>query len=186
MKTDLFGRSPIYYSIIKRHQICTDAVLSFLISIDNKDSIQFRVSFFAIRNDFNDILKNSSKLLPKLLNKLLLSSDYIQIPELGDFPIITFHEATIPHIRDFTGKHDNKIPYIQDFTDKHDNKIPAIIKYAPFPFPILIGSKEYNELLKSIIRCNNQEIFKSSLIQFIIDYQWSSMKKFAIFYTFLM
>ena len=176
LKTDLFGRSPIYYSIIKEHQICTDSILNFLISIEDKNSMQFKGVFFAIRNDFNDILKNSSKLLPKLLDKLLISTNYMTVPDIGDFPMCIFHDSTFP-----------KIEYFSESEVFHQNAaIPAIFKYSLFPFPSLIGSKDTIELLKSIICCNNNEIFKIPVIQYIIDYQWQNIKKFASFYTFMM
>ena len=174
LRSDIFRRSPIYYSIIKNHQSCTDLLLDFLVAIKEISSIQFQTSFTAIQYDLNAIITNSSRVLPKLLQRLLVSSSaYITIPEL-DIPLYHFYHSPIPLLSDF-------IP----INDISNNKIPAKFKRTVLVIPSLVSSKDTLEFMESIVNCKNDEIFRTSLIQIFINIQWQYVKRWALFYTFL-
>ena len=160
LKTDVFGKSPIFYSLSSKNQETTDALMNLVARIEDTSSQQFLVSAFSIRNDFGMIIQNSSKYLPNLLIKLLVSSSYLYIDSAGPFksPQILF----LPKIRDFTLEKQGEISPVEDLV---------------FPIPICDSGEETIKFLDNLLECKNNEAFLKNIIQHFIDLQWRKTYK---------
>ena len=92
---DIFGKSPFYYAIKKKHQECVDILLEFISSLlleSNSESMRFKSTMHAMRNDFSLIIQNSSSKLPDFLKNLLVTSNiYFAKVDIKDLPIFHFH-----------------------------------------------------------------------------------------------
>ena len=171
IRSDLFGKSPFFYSINKKHQKCTDICLNYLISIEESRGFYLTPSIFATRNDFQLIIKNSSKFLPAYLNLTLFSSNYIMIPTV-QLPISHyFGNSSTPQLSDFIGQ------------EHLSDSMPGVFRYLPFKIPSTPYSIENIEFLSTICECKNDQIFKTMLIQHIIDIQWTVIKPWASLYS---
>ena len=177
LKTDAFGNSPIFYSITRKHQNCTDILIRFLISLfENSSSQQFQACLFAIRNDFILIIENSSRELNVFLQNLLISSTICFARVNEDLPIYGFNEFYLPLANEFNvGK---TIPDIEE--------IPVVLQYTPFDITCSLGSAESIRLFEAIIYCENTQIFRAPIIQYIIQYHWSSLKLWVSINTLLL
>ena len=92
----------------------------YLISIKPVKNKKLEASMYSIRNDFQLIIKNSSSLLPDLINRILIQTDYVQVPETLKFPYLNIFDINTPNIDSFS-------------LDKaEEKKMPAIIKYTTF------------------------------------------------------
>ena len=164
IKCDSFEKTPFYYAIIKNNQSCVDLLLDFTISLfENTESQHFRTSLYAIRNDFVLLIKNSSRNLNLLLEKLLISSKiyFAKLTVNQTLPKFHFYECFLP------------LP--QDFTDKNGvintEETPVVLQYTPFEIPSFIGSENSVELLSAIVYSKTPQIYKTPIIQAIVQYQ---------------
>ena len=176
--TDIFGKSPFYYAIKKKHQECVDILLEFISSLlleSNSESMRFKATMHAMRNDFSLIIQNSSSKLPDFLKNLLITSDiYFAKVEIKDLPIFHFHSIDNPILKEF---------FIQEKKTKIEN--PIRLQSTAFPVYGSIDSSENLEILQSIANCKNEQIFMTPFIQYFIKLQWKAIEKWIIFYSFL-
>lgn len=178
LKADNLGKSPIYYSIMKKYQDCTDVLLEFMINLclDPASNSRCRTSLFAIRGEFGMIIKNSSRHLPEFLSSLLLvsSSQFAKVP----YKLPRFHDdlpGSTPLAIDFEGK-----------KSKTTEEIPIKLLATPFPIIGTQGCSSNIDLLNSISSCRNIQIFQIPIIQYFIDLQWNNLKLWVFLYTFLL
>ena len=177
LKCDIFGKSPFYYAIIRKQQNCVDFLIEFLTGIESTDSTQFTESFYAIRNDFSIIIRNSSRLLPSLLNKIFITSEnmFAKMDD-EDLPLYHYSSAYMPELKDFSN----------NFITGEIDEIPVVTRYTAIPIENSMGSEKSLILLKSILECNNTGIFTTPLIQLFIQLQWDSLKPWILFYSFML
>ena len=168
--TDIFGKSPFYYAIKKKHQECVDILLEFISSLlleSNSESMRFKATMHAMRNDFSLIIQNSSSKLPDFLKNLLITSDiYFAKVEIKDLPIFHFHSIDNPILKEF---------FIQEKKTKIEN--PIRLQSTAFPVYGSIDSSENLEILQSIANCKNEQIFMTPFIQYFIKLQWKAIEK---------
>jgi WD40 repeat protein len=104
LKADIFGKSPFYYAIIKKHQDLVNNLLEFISSLFSNSyqkTMNFQTLMHSLKVDFPLIIKNSSKNLPIFLGKLLISSNIIFSKINNDLPMFQYYESYIPQINDF-------------------------------------------------------------------------------------
>ena len=176
LQSDIFGKSPFYYSIVKKHQNCIDLLIEFLISFEDRNISHFQHCCFAIKNDFPLIISNSSLVLPKLLEKLLISSPVIYAKIQKILPLYEFYDLTFPVLSNFD--------LIREESELEET--PVILQHTACPIASTPGSVHTIELLESIVNCRNNQIFRSPLIQYYIELQWKSLKLLISFYIFLL
>lgn len=171
INTDIFGKSPIFYSIQKKHQSCTNIILEFLISLEssaNKES-----SFYALRNDFFLIIQNSSKYLPELLDNIMISTSIFMIPEDSLHPNFILTPFSKPKLIDY------------QIGSSH-REMPAIFKLSALKFYSTPFSEDNIKSLQSIQSCLNDRIYESLLIKSYIDYNWKAISTYAGIYSILL
>ncbi|OMJ95680.1 hypothetical protein SteCoe_930 [Stentor coeruleus] len=174
--SDRFGHSPIYYSIIKKHQKVTDIFLEYLIELTlNPDKKVYLPSFTGIANDIPWILKNSSKNVDMFFKVCMNSKDSIIIFGVpsSDLPMVKIAPDLSPMKNNF-------------LTMENGEEFPLILKFSRFPIPSVCGSEKSIELLKAILESANKEIFKSEFIQSLVSNRWDEVKLWIYSYTFLM
>ncbi|OMJ66767.1 hypothetical protein SteCoe_36283 [Stentor coeruleus] len=175
LECDKFGKSPLYYAIVKNQQDFIDNVFNFLISIKETNPSQFSQCAFALRNDFSAIIKNSSSYLHIFLKEIFISKPSTKARFQAEFPMFRYNQALMPILEDF----------VQPLKDINIRKIPSVCKYSSIPIPTSLNSLKSLDLLKSIIKCSNLEIFRSQFIQYFIELQWKALRIWALVYSFL-
>ena len=178
--TDIFGKSPFFYAIKKKHQECVDILLEFISSLFspcNVETQRFKATLHAMKNDFSLIIQNSSSKLPDFLKSLLVTSNiYFAKVDIKDLPMFHFHAFNNPTLEDFFGEESNNETKIEN---------PVRLQTTAFPVNWSSESKENLEILQSIANCKNDQIFMTPFIQYFIKLQWKTIEKWAIFYSFL-
>lgn len=171
LRTDVFGRSPIYYSIHCKYNDCTESLLKFIIFQDDHSNYTLS-TIYSIRNDFKEIIENSSSILPEFLNKIFLSTERFSTSQVDLLPSYHFTQDSIPNISDYSSCTSSEI-------------VSATIKFLPFKLPSDQFSSKNISLLESISKSSNKKVFETYLIKFLIDYNWSEIYSFALFYALL-
>ena len=184
--TDIFGKSPFFYAIKKKHQDCVDILLNFISSLfsdSNFDTQRFIATLHAIKNDFSLIIQNSSNKLPGFLKNVLITSEiFFANVEIKDLPLFYFHSFENPILKDFFNQEPNN-----ENSPEKGTKIENPIRLQSTAFPMNWSSelKENLEILQSIANCKNEQIFMTPFIQYFIKFQWKTIEKWVIFYSFL-
>ena len=171
IKADLYGKSPFFYSILRGNQECTQVMMEYFISLKSSKKQQLEASMHSIRNDFQLIIKNSSSLLPEFINKILIQSDHVEVPETQNFPYLKTENVFTPNINSFNFPKDSK-------------KILAIIKYSAFSIDIVQYSLENISMLESIRDCKNNKIFECFFIR-EFDYNWNGVIMLVRIFSFM-
>ena len=161
--TDIFGKSPFFYAIKKKHYECVDMLLEFISSLlleSNLESLRFKATLHAIKNDFSLIIQNSSSKLPDFLKNLLVTSDiFFAEVDIQDLPMFHFHAFTDPILTDFFSEVSiNKNLEEIESENSQETKIENPIRLQSTAFPINWSSKskENLEILQSIANCKNE------------------------------
>ena len=184
--TDIFGKSPFFYAIKKKHQECVDILLEFislLLLEANVETLRFKATLHAIKNDFSLIIQNSSSKLPDFLKNLLITSDIIFAKvDIKDLPMFHFHTFNNPILKYFYIQ-ESKNESSQERETKIEN--PVRLQSTAFPVNWSSESRENLEILQSIANCKNEQIFMTPFIQYFIKLQWKTVQNWVIFYSFL-
>lgn len=174
--SDRCGHSPIYYSIVKKHQKITDIFLGYLTELTlSSDKKVYLTSFTGIANDIPWILKNSSKTLDMFFKVCMNSRDsvvFFGVPS-EDLPIVKIIPVLSPMKNEF-------------LTIEEGEEYPLIFKTSRFPIPSICGSQKSIDLLKAILESTNKEVLKSEFIQSLVSNRWDEVKLWIYAYTFLM
>ena len=172
IKVDAFGKSPIFYSIMKQHRTCAQIILKYLTEIKIQDKVLLFDLMSKFQNEFVLIIKSSFRELPMFLNRFIFQTNYKMISESIKLPELRNSEEILN-------------PNIMLDETKSDNSIPAIVIYFSTSLPIQPYSKENIELLRAIDSCSNLKIFENLLIQKIIEFNWTSLMNWIRFYSLL-
>ena len=172
MKADSLGHSPLYYSIKKQHRKCTDILLECLITLGESEekSLEFLTSFYSIRNALNLLIISSSKIVHRLLHVLMyprINIIYSGTP-ISPLPIRYYSESPLPQITIF-------IKQREDSENQELKTLPLIIKTSHFLLPVAYGSDSSIKFLNTILRCTNDEIFRTAFIQQLIQKKWDDL-----------
>lgn len=165
IKVDAFGHSPLYYAIKRQQQQFVDLLLKYLVKISLEPNQElFYKSIFSVRNDILLILENSSPYLQKFLDVCLnIDKNSIEFGNpKGKLPMIISSNMIFPMIEDFT-------------ESMVSLKRPLYLSYSLFPFKSTSYTLSSINLLKTIINCKNEDIFRSHFIQYIIKEKWQKM-----------
>ena len=170
MKADALGHSPLFYSIRKKNRGCTDILLEALIALAGaqEKSLEYLTSLHSIRHDLDTIIRSSSKILNRFLATLLYprtSTVYSGTP-IHSLPMRFYSPTPAPTI---TGLIKVK------GTNEDDDSVSLIIKTTYFPIPMVYGSDLSIKLLNTILRCSNEEIFRTQIIQHLIRKRWDDL-----------
>ncbi|OMJ90338.1 hypothetical protein SteCoe_7366 [Stentor coeruleus] len=176
IKVDAFGHSPLYYAIKRQQQQSVDLLLKYLfkLSLEPNQNLFYK-SIFSVRNDILLILENSSPYLQKFLDVCLYSDkNSIEFGNpKGKLPMIISSNMILPVIDDFT-------------ESKTSLKKPLYLSFSLFPFKSTSYTLSSINLLKTIINCKNEDIFRSHFIQYIIMEKWQKMNWFIYCLTILL
>ena len=139
IQVDAFGKSPIFYAILKKHQTSAQLFLKFLLEIKIQDQRKLFNNLSRIQNEFIILIKSSFKELPALLNRFVFETDYKMIPEITNLPKLL-------------NSVDRNNPSYYLKADESIALIPTIIIYFSTILPIQTYSSENIELLESFAR----------------------------------
>ena len=171
LRTDLFGKSPFYYAIIKQQQGCVDILIKAIASSE-KSNI-FQQSIFALRNDFILLIKNSSKNLHLLTEELIISSSHVFAKMNGiKFPVLQQGISISSNL--------------MDFKQNNSQQIPVVLQSSRIPILGSFGSIYNTKLLKAIANCKNYRVIKSPIIIFYIEIQWKLLIKYMILFAIIL
>ena len=173
---DYFGKSPLFYALVRQNQGCVDLILEFLISLsESKDKSRISTCFSVISNDLAMIISNSSKKLHLLLKSCLIPTEptFARVNRL--LPMFKYNDKFLPIATDFVGEPPRTIPLV-----------PVVMKYTPFKLPSLLGSQGSIEFLESVMECSNTDIYKVHLIQYLIQLQWDQLIYWVSGYSILL
>ena len=175
IQTDLFGHSPLFYSIIKNHQ---STINSFLLHISKTSSTHatFSSNIFSLRNDFIEIIKNSSTYLPNLLSICLEKNKQVT-------PTLIQEDST-------------KYVHISNSSNPFPLNLLNQIKRGPcklvhpktcyFHLAFGLGSSKTLSMLESINNCGNEIIYKTEFIQFYLMALWKKEYLMIFIYSLLL
>jgi WD40 repeat protein len=176
IKVDAFGKSPIFYSILGKHQPCTDMITDYLITLlSDSSSNRSKASFHAIRNDFCLLVSNSPSNIHLLIQSIFTSSStlFCRIPE--SLPLAQLNSCF------------NYLP--EDFGDTPDRiateQIPVVFKTSLLPVASELGCIDTLEFIDAVVNSRNTQIYRTKFIQFYIEILWGSLKKIIAIYTCL-
>ena len=173
LRTDAFGKSPIYYAIVKKRQDCVEILLESIELMRSQiNSKNYEWSLLAITNDFPVIMKNSPRQLNQLLVGLICSRELIYDKIPGDLPILQL------------GLTSN--PFLSDFTHPECEDIPIKLEYSRIPLIGETGSANNVILLDGIINCKNTDALKTPIIRYVVQLQYNAIINWVIVYTFLL
>ena len=167
IRIDDDGYSPMHYALIRESQECIDVLIEIVIAQAEHDHSAFIINYYAMRNDFADLIKNRSIHLLKFLNVLLYRCEERRLPLFAvpksALPIIYFTEDRIVDPDDFVYKP----------CDSPVHSIEKFIEFKATAIPILFseGSFESIELLQNIRNCLRIEILESNTINSIIVFK---------------
>lgn len=174
--SDIFGHSPLYYSIKQQHREVTDLLVCYLseIAILEDYGILKYTTFKSIENDLVLIINSSSSQLDSFFaNALLNQSKSISFGSpSSDLPIMLASDLNYS--------------IESDFLLETGLKTPIVYKHTGFCVPTVIGSKASLDLISSIIECENKDIYRTEFIQCIIRKKWDEICNWVYFYTFLL
>jgi WD40 repeat protein len=177
LRADTFKHSPIYYSIIKKNQICTDLLLDHLTNLSySKDPARFQQSMFAIHEDFPLIIENASKNLAGFIQNLVITTEtqLSSIP-VSKTPAFDFNDCCVPIKERFYAA-----------TGVATEEAPVVYSYIPFEISGDIGSQSSLELLRVVAGCENRELFSNQYIQMFLQCQWNAVRGTVWFYSALL
>ena len=169
---DVFGKSPLYYAIVKKRQDCVDLLLEKIESMRYNYPRNYDDSVWGIRNDIPLLIKNSSRNLHQLLSGLLCSSSLIYSKVSEDLPILQLCLTQSCSIHDFPNGG------IED--------IPILLQYSKFPLIGENGCTHNAILLASIIHCKEATSLRSPIINYIVELQFNAVRYWVLVYTILL
>ena len=169
IRVDDDGNSPFFYALDRGCQSCVDNLLQYLIELKGRDLELFLNYSYALRDDFQHLLNNSSVYLPEFLEEL-----FYRLPNVTNFavpkkrlPILHFSDNKKLNIYDFV--------YKQDLAPEGQNEIPIEFKTLPFPIFYITGSSGSIDLLKSISECPNSGILKTEFVKTFVREKWNEL-----------
>ncbi|OMJ87262.1 hypothetical protein SteCoe_11029 [Stentor coeruleus] len=179
IRTDKFGRSPIYYSIKRQSKPCTDMLLKYLIKISS-NSEQYLNEVYALRRDVIDLIYNSSVVLPEFLNTLLIVQNKCFARPSRVLAIVRRSCLQKIYVEDFT-----KAKNVVNTGQEANLEILLQFQTTGFELPEVLGSLESLKLIKALLKSSNRKIFESTLVQYYIRSKWNELWLYALLYTLL-
>ena len=170
IKADIFGKSPVYYSIMKSHQKCVELTLKFIIDSSEEDENELLTNLHSTRNDFLLIVQNASSVLLDYLNLLLFEKENFTVPKESKLPIMELRDFYQPQTNDFK-------------LDNTTIQTPAVAKFTAYKIPVTPFTNQNKEALKTFKNCLNTDIFNSSLVKNMINLNWIAISNWAFFYS---
>lgn len=172
-RADKLGRSPIYYSIMAKHQGITDALLEYLIDMAQSTAFQnFYPIFYAVRNDLSNIILNSSPALCSFLSNCIYTKE--------DVP---FFGVPLRHVQFIGSINPSNVDFV---SDEQTNQEPLKFQTSLFELPATIGSEKSKALLSSFLKCTNRDLYSMPMIRNFIRFRWDSIRFWIYSYTFLL
>ena len=176
---DTRGKSPLHYALSRNSQGCVDVILSFLVELKHSNADRFFNFTNAIRDDFVDLLQNSSPFLPNFLETLFCGLESQNLPKFGvptkSLPI--YHLTESEKLDKSYFLHDNKALYLEQ---------PVVFKSLPIQVCMNIGAFESISLLHSILMCTNPKVFRTHIVQTLINIKWSQVFQPILFFSSLL
>lgn len=181
IQVDVNGRSPLFYSLERNSQNCIDVTLSYLNELLHNDMETFLNYCWSLRSDFVNLLKNRSVYLPEFLNHVFYTSTQLSLPKFG-IPL-----GPLPMHRYDTEIKITARNFLVFATNKEDVLKEIIVEFRLLPFPIdmISGSSGSLKMLNNILDCPNHLIFRSDLIQVIINAKWDKSWFFILLLTLI-
>ena len=172
---DKFGNSAFFYANKKKSLACTELLLEYLIRMKKVSKGQLELSLQAVKNEFEMIIKTSSKLLPTFIDLLLISRTKTYGVPLGALPLMMISDKPNPACPSFfTG------------SDGIDKSIYLKIRSSSIEFPFCSGSDASLRFLNRLIGNGRTLIYKTQLIRGLIKVKWDQMRYLILFSAFLL
>lgn len=181
LKTDKFGYSPIRYSIERQNDQCTDLLIKYIIILSNNPQKDiFIASLHAITKDLPLIIKDSSKQLQNFFNICLYEATdhvYFGVPKKR-LPIINLKSTMKHDLKDFTKDLNIKNKTTASVKNVKKLKKPLMLKSSRIPFDGNSYIVTNFRIVDSLIDYENEDIFRTEFIKYIIQYNWNDIKVF--------
>jgi WD40 repeat protein len=172
---DKFGNSAFFYAIKKKSLACTELLLKFIIDMKKGPKVTLELSLQAIRNEFEMIIKTSSKLLPTFIDLLLISRVKTYGVPFGELPLLAITEKSKPDLASFFAN-----------SEGIDKNIYLKIRSSAMNFTFAAGSDASLRFLTRLIGNGRTLIFKTQLIRGLVKVKWNQMRSLIFFSAFLL
>lgn len=181
IRTDSLNNSPLHYALLKNSHTCRDKILQFLIDLQRTSSNphKFLEYTYAIRNDFESILKSSSMLSPKFLEAIFIVVHRKDLPQYvtpkKSLPMLVQSKYRGLDVKDFVwNETEGKARYLVRF------------RSAVLPLELTKGSKGCQDLFNAMLSSQNAKVFRTPLIRKIIKHKWESLRSLILAFTCLL
>ena len=148
---------------------CIDYFLSYMIDLRKVDEEKFVVNCCALEDDFIELIRHNSVFIPEFFENLLITcmdTDMPRFAESKNFPLIdTSPEDMVS---------ENKVNELKR-AENGELIVPIELKQIPFKVPLIIGSSESKKMLRNLLETNNQAIYGTPIVQFIIKSKWRKL-----------
>lgn len=172
------GESPLTKSLERNSQKCTDLLLSYLTDLSQNNDKRLPSYMSAVTSDIPNLILTGSSYLLNFLNSMFIIVKDKTLPTfavpLSKLPIY-YNSPTIPILaQNFVLKESG---YGEEKLVQFEGSL--------FKWNLANGSDSSLELLQAIRNSPNSEIFKSNLINSIINIKWESLWNIVFFLTVL-
>ena len=176
LKCDIFGKSAFFYAIKNNSQNCIDSLIKSLNqTFENPENENLKISLYAIRNDFIDIIINSSRYLDVFLKNLMITSEVSFAKMKKHLPAFHLYDIPIPLLQDFLTKNRNT---------KNLEEVPFVLSTSAFPFVNSTETRHNYKFTYALLQCKNNQIYSTPIIQYLIQLQWARYSPLIIFFAF--
>lgn len=173
--TDKFGNSAFFYAIKKKSMACTELLLMYLLGIKKKSPKKLELSLQAVKNEFEMIIKISSKLLPSFIDSLLIPQHRTFGVPKGNLPLFYISNKQDPPLQEF-----------MTTPEGFDKSIYLKVKSSIISFPFTAGSDPSIKFLGRLLGNDKSFIFRTELIRGLIKVKWNQMWYLILFSAFLL
>ena len=171
--TDKYGHSPLYYSIAKKTQATTDAILQCITTIGQNQDINQKIEcIHAVRNELPLIIRNSSQNLLGFLSVILQSRTLRPEFAAVDSDRIKLVNSINTSFSDFSVHKDETV------------NEPLRIKVTMLELPVGISNPVSFHLLKALLITSEQDIYMNQMVTSYIKYKWDRLRAYIYAYTF--
>jgi peptidoglycan hydrolase CwlO-like protein len=175
---DQFGKSPLFYSKLRKEMDCFDILLEYLINFDETDKNKLVKSLYSTRNDFMLIIETSSANLTTFLSKIVITSESkLPIPISFKLPNILRSSTMMPSF---------KIDFFNTISSDENTRLTnSQLKYIAISLPIQPYSTKNISALQVLSNCSDKKLYDDIVIQFFINYNWNQVFRWAVCYSVL-
>jgi WD40 repeat protein len=170
----LTGFTPITISL---HRRINEAATVLLESV-NKELEHNKFIGHILEDSLTLLNKRGHELLPSVYSKLMITANYEVLPKFSS------ENISYPAMRLSEKMHCESSLF---FTNAQQNLDGEMINFKEsiIRLDYNMGSRGSLSFLNSILKCPNEDIYKSTMVKFLVLYKWHFARRLILFQTFL-